>query len=361
MSDVAAEASNEVPGSRKGRFGQDLSRVLGEGRKSERVRILVEHVRWLVGEEGFPWISELARVGKSERLTVAEIRNVTSDIAWISREAGEAIPERDLRPDDDIDKDVFGLVLVYVRGQRLRFDFRFRELFHCAEEWRREYDDALICAFGAFAACGLRLPDALSIYKRSIEMDDVDKVSRHVSLTAIWMAQQVPNQAALLLELADRMITLGEGNAVLYFRRARAYSRLGDYERALDDIYQAMDLVGPDNNLVHADYVREWQIIVTKMDFEETAKRLVGEVVEETAKEAISRIQEAERALSDGQLRMVEILGLFMALVGFLVAGGSTFLQTASWQQAVTNVVLIGLGSISFFMVLRWIIHFRRS
>jgi hypothetical protein len=361
VSDGAAETGSTGSETSKGRYGQDLKRVLSESRKSERVGILVEHIRWLVGEEGFPWINELVRVGKSEQLTVAEIRDVTSEIAWISREAGERIPEKDMRPDGDIDKELFGLVLAYSRGQRLRFDFRFRELFHCTEEWRRDYDDALICAFAAFASCGLRLPDGLTLYRRSVDMADADKVSRHVSLTAIWMAQHVPNQAELLLELADTMITFGEGDAVLYFRRSRGYRRLGEYERALDNIYQAMDLVGPDQNLVHADYVREWQIIIATMDLEESAKRLSAGVIEETQKEAIEQIKEAERSLSEGQLRMVEILGLFMALVGFLVAGGSTFLQTASWQQAITNVILIGIGSISFFVALRWIIHFRKS
>jgi tetratricopeptide (TPR) repeat protein len=346
----------------RGRFGRNLSQILDETRKSERMGVVIDHVRWLVGEDGYPWISELARVAKSERLTPAELRDATSELSWMSREAGEPIPGNDLAvASEDVDKETFALTLAYVRGQRLRYDFRFREILHCVEDWRREHDDALFCALAAFAACGLRLPDGLTLYKKSIQCDDADKVSRHVSLTAIWMAQHVPEQAILLLELADEMITHGEADAVLYFRRARAYARLRDYERALDDIYRAMDLVGPDQNLVHADYVRDWQLIVTRIDLEEWAKKLTDEIMENIQEEAAARLQEIEKTLSDGQLRMVEILGLFMALVGFLVAGGTTFALVQTWAQAITTVVLIGAGFIGFFVMLRWVIHYKRK
>ncbi|TMR20886.1 hypothetical protein ETD86_17345 [Nonomuraea turkmeniaca] len=61
-------------------------------------------------------------MGKSEQLTVAEIRDVTSEIAWISREAGERTPEKDMRPDDDIDKELFGLVPAYSRAANAKIE-----------------------------------------------------------------------------------------------------------------------------------------------------------------------------------------------------------------------------------------------
>ncbi|MEU8394927.1 hypothetical protein AB0C28_07055 [Nonomuraea sp. NPDC048892] len=348
---------------RTGRFGQELSRILGESSRADRIQILVDHVGWLVGEEGdWPWVGELARVAKSAHLTLAEVRDVSSEVAWRSRQAGEEMPPADLAPDKGIDAEVFGIVLAYVRGQRFRFDFRFQELYSAAEEWRRIYpDDALMCAFGAFAACGLRLPDGLSLFRASVEAADADKVSRHVSLTAAWMAQYLPEQATLILELAGRMITLGEGDAVLYFRRARGHSRLGQYERALDDIYRAMDLLGSGQTDVHADYVREWQIICAEMAMEQKARDLATEVVAKAREEAEARVKAAEAMVSDGLARVVEILGLFVTLVTFAVGGGALLLmRTTNWTQGLTTVAIIGGGSLGFFMLLRWVVWAKR-
>ncbi|MEU1393739.1 MULTISPECIES: hypothetical protein [unclassified Nonomuraea] len=361
MSDLAAGPDAAGEGGAQGRYGHDLKRVLGAVRTSERVGVLVEHLRWLVGEVGFPWISELARVGKAEKLSAAEVRDLTSELAWASREAGEQIPAKDTAPIGEVDKDVYGLVLAYVRAQRLRFDFKFRELLGAVEEWRREYHDALFLSMAAFASCGLRLPDGLTLYKKSIEAEDADKVSRHVSLTAIWMAQHVENQGTLLLELAEDMITRGEADAVLYFRRSRAFAQLGDYERAVDDIHRAMDLTPPDNNRVHADYFHEWQNILARWDTERWARKLTEEVRQATREEAEEGVKQVEKALSDGQTRMVEVLGLFLGLVGFLLASGTAVVLIKTWEQAIAAVTLSGAGFVGFFVVLRWVVHYKRK
>ncbi|MEU4576346.1 hypothetical protein [Nonomuraea sp. NPDC023979] len=235
-----------------------------------------------------------------------------------------------------------------------------------------EYDDALIRAFAAYAALGLRHPDALNLYRQSIDASDADQVSRHVCLDGLWMGDHITDQAQLLLDLSGYMIGRGEGGGNLYFRRARAFSRLGDTERARFDVYRAIDMLPPGNNAIHQDYVREMQIISTRADLEEAGRRLLDQVrqeVRETAQQEVAdatkvmgeRIKSAERLVGDGLLKVVEILGLFVTLAAFVVGGGFAMLKAESWEQITGSAALIGVGSLAFFALLRLIMRWRRD
>lgn len=350
----------------------DLMRLLEKSPRSQRVQLIGERVRRLVGLEGHPWMAELALIADEQHLSVPELRALTSDLGWASRDAGDAVPVEDMRPGCPVDLDLFRLIVVYTRGQRLRFDFRFRQLHECAHTWLSEYDDALIRAFAAYAAFGLRQPDALNLYKQSIDALDADQVSRHVCLDGLWMAQHLPEQAGLLLDLSGYMIGRGEGGGNLYFRRARAFSRLGQTEKALDDVYRAIDMLPAGNNAIHQDYVREMQIIATRADLEDAGTRLmerIREEVKETTQQEVAdatrvmgeRIKSAERLVGDGLLKVVEILGLFVTLAAFVVGGGFAMLKSQDWWQVTGSAALIGVGSLTFFALLRLIMRWRKD
>ncbi|WP_214327259.1 tetratricopeptide repeat protein [Nonomuraea sediminis] len=332
-----------------------------------------EYLRMRVGEEDHEWIRELAVLAKTEKLTVPEIRDLTSNLAWDSRAAGEAIPGEDLQPYGVVDPDLYRLIVVYVRGQRLRFDFLFRELHESAQKWLREFDDALIRAFGALGAFGLRLPDGRELYRQSDSAKDADRSSRYVLLAALWTANHLPEQGEMLLSLSSKMVGLGETSPNLYFRRARAFSRLGKYEEAEDDVFRAMELLGTDANDIHADYMREWQLVVAMRHVDDAGKRVVREIrtsmeeeIERRVVEATHRMNErvhaAERLAGDTMAKNVEILGVFVALITFV--GGGIWVavsKTQEWWQAIGSVALIGGGCLLFLLALRRIVVPRDS
>ncbi|MCK2215249.1 hypothetical protein MF672_050690 (plasmid) [Actinomadura sp. ATCC 31491] len=367
MTGEAAELAEEGSYSRV-----KLLRRLEKSPRSQRVEIISRNVSDLIGQGCQVWLTELAALAEEVRLTVPELRALTSDLSWASREAGEDIPTESIKPVEFVDLDLLRLITIYTRGQRFRFDFRFRLLHESAHIWLREHDDALIRAFGAFAAFGLREPDGRHMYMQSVEAVDADQVSRHVCLDGLWIGYYLPDQPQLILALSGDMIGRGEAGGNLYFRRARAFSRLGETEKALADVYRAMDMLGCGNNAIHQDYVREWQIIEARADLEKAgddlAQRLATELrsradkhIHKAIQDMEERVRSAERLVGDGLLKVVEILGLFVTLAGFAVGGGFAMMKTQTWWQIVVTIVLIGLGSLAFFALLRIVMRFRRE
>jgi hypothetical protein len=206
------------------------------------------------------WLQELADKAEHLGLTIPELRSATARLSWISRKAGHPIPSN--RPWSP-SVDVYQRILLYVCGQRLRFDFNFRDLKVFLSDRRKSpfADDALVQSFGVFAKLGLRDAGAVADLSRVLGLPDADTRARHVCLAGIWAACTLPEQGTLLLDLANTMIEMGEADGTVYFRRATAYRLLRMPERALDDIDHALSLLGPGNNEINQDYLRERQLI----------------------------------------------------------------------------------------------------
>jgi hypothetical protein len=97
---------------------------------ADRPLVLVDHLAPRTSSDGLDWIADLAQGVERYGLGVPEIRQAATDLAWKARVAGQRYPgalERGAA------RGLSGsrtqrLVLAYVHGQRLRFDYRFREI-----------------------------------------------------------------------------------------------------------------------------------------------------------------------------------------------------------------------------------------
>lgn len=216
----------------------------------------------LAGADDRPdtWLRALADKAEQLDLTIPELRSATARLSWVSRKAGHPIPSDHLRWASG---DVYQRVLLYVCGQRFRFDFNFHGLKGYLRDCRESpsAQDALVQSFGVFVKLGLRESDAISDLHRVLALPDTDTRARQVCLAGIWAASTLSEQPALLLDLANAMIELGEADGTVYFRRATAHRLLGMPEQALDDIDYALSLLTPGNNEINQDYLRERQLI----------------------------------------------------------------------------------------------------
>lgn len=206
------------------------------------------------------WIEELAATASKQTMSTPELRSIATNVTWVSRRLGHPV----LDPSDYCaDEDLPGLIHLYSCGQRLRFDFNFSGLstFLAKHKKSPHMRDALIQSFDAFAKLGSRQPGAIDQLQHTLGLADLDNRARHVCLAGIWSAHTLPEQASLLLNLANNMIEIGEGDGNVYFRRASAYRLLSKFTEALDDIDHAFTLLPPGNNEVHQDYLRERQLI----------------------------------------------------------------------------------------------------
>jgi flagellar biogenesis protein FliO len=64
----------------------------------------------------------------------------------------------------------------------------------------------------------------------------------------------------------------------------------------------------------------------------------------------------AEQTLSRSLVSLVEVLGLFVALIGFLGAGAVTVFQGQSAGEKILTLVLLLIGSVGFFLTLRAVV-----
>ena len=119
---------------------------------AERPAVLVDHLAVRASSDGLDWIADLARSAEQYGLSVPELRRTATDLAWMARVAERRYPGA---LEWGVARGLSGsrthwLVLAYVHGQRLRFDYRFREILARCNEWLTEFhDDALILSLVA--------------------------------------------------------------------------------------------------------------------------------------------------------------------------------------------------------------------
>ncbi|WP_412543043.1 tetratricopeptide repeat protein [Longispora sp. K20-0274] len=347
---------------------EDLAALSGP----ERVARLAEHLSAKVRSDSPAWIGELASRSERHGLSLAELRTAAGDLAWLARDVGQRYPGS-----ADWDAAVGAghrhrLVLAYVTGQRLRFDFKFEALQAYTYSWLTEFaDDALILGLAAFAALGNRTARGLDLYRQALDAPDADSKSRHLCLHAIWFADHVPDQAQLLLDLSNAMLAKGPGDANIFYRRAYALRKLGRYDQAIEEVDRAIGMLGTGMNAVHQDYVRERELITVTMQLRQHADTLTRDLAEQVTAQADRRIAEAsaalaekvesaQRVVAESTLKVVEILGLFVTLAGFLIGSGTIMFTASTFGHRITSMLIILGGSLAFFVLLRVVTGYRR-
>lgn len=349
-----------------------LDRRLTDAEPGRRAAVLVEHLGPQVATASLGWIGELSAAAARHGLTMPEVRTAATDLAWRAREQGQRFPGsadwEALHGGATVDR----LVLAYVHGQRLRFDFKFEALQSQSHRWLAEFGgDALILGLAAFGALGSRSGRGLDLYRQAVAAPDADSKSRHVCLHALWFADHLPDQAELMLELSNELTATGALDANVFFRRAFALRKLGRFEQALDEVDRAISMLGPGNNAVHQDYVRERELIVVSSQLHRYAQELTREVGATAAEQAEQRIKEAsaaltekvesaQRVVAEGTLKVVEILGLFVTLAGFVVGSGAVVVKAGTFGERATAMALVLVGCLLFFGLLRFVTNFRR-
>jgi len=352
---------------------------------SERPAALVDRFAPRTSSDGLDWIADLARSSEQYGLSVPEIRRVATDLAWMARLAEQKCP-------GDLEwgaaRGLSGsrtqrLVLAYVHGQRLRFDYRFREISARCNDWLTEFhDDALILSFAAFGGLGSRMSNGLDLFNRAVQAPDADGKSRQVALSAIWFADHVEEQADTLLRLSDEMMAHGEVDQNVHYRRAAALRRLGRYDEALVEIDLAIDLFGVGNVLVHEQYAQERRTILHTRDMRRQATEAAAELgdeisarvderisqasaaleekVDEASRHLTERVSVAQELVSEGLLKMVEVLGLFVTLLGFLIGSGTVIIKAKTFSERAIAMSVVVVGALMFFALLRLVTHVRR-
>jgi hypothetical protein len=97
---------------------------------AERPAVLIDHLAPRTSSDDLGWIVDLARDAEQYDLSLPGIRRAATDLAWMARVAEQRYPgELEWGPARGVSGSrTHRLVLAYMHGQRLRFDYRFREI-----------------------------------------------------------------------------------------------------------------------------------------------------------------------------------------------------------------------------------------
>ena len=208
---------------------------------------------------------------------------------------------------------------------------------------------------------------ALSYLMRTVEllpMPDSAAGKSIIKLDEFYRA--ILDQAVRSLHRDDRS---DNGKSDVYFRCARVHHALGEIDQALEGLRHAISLVDDSNVYVTEQYytfhrdLEQEQSIQKRVEARITA---FDDVLANNLAESRKQIQafaheaanDTRREISGALFRVVEILGVFLALIGLL----ATTIGTAAFSEGSLGVrilLLVGgyVAVLSFFVVLRVIVR----
>jgi hypothetical protein len=347
----------------------------GEVSPVKQVALLESALTPTLTPDSVDWVFALAEAASEADLGLEVIRRATSGVSWVAREIGQRMPGTDdwQRCKQAPDPHAARRILAYAHGFRLRFDFRFEELGALTSRWLTEVpDDGMIQALASFAALGAHSDRAEPLLRRAMAAPDYDGACRRICLHGLWFGSHLPDQAERIIELSDEMIGRGEDVANVYYWRAYALRRLGRLDAAMASVDRAIALLPVGMNAVHQNYVRERELIQTTALLGEQVRALADEISAQLRKEFDEYLHDietdlerhshnAQRIVSESLLSLMEVLGLFVTLAGFLIGSGAIVIQARGFWQQLGGLGLLLAGSVAFFLLLRGVIRFRRT
>ncbi|ROQ70163.1 hypothetical protein EDD93_4671 [Streptomyces sp. 840.1] len=219
---------------------------------------------------GSQWLARLAEALRELDSTWQESADICADIAWQARAAGNsplvlltAEYVTDEGPDPVVQQTYRHL---YLTG--LRYDFRCRSIETLLNQVPLSVlnADPYSWALYAFARLGQSRSDGLAVMERVLSTASDHPKTLHVLLHGVWLGGLLPDRAALLLALVDRLPEHGSNDAVAQFRKASAHRAHGHYRQAYTAIGRALELLPPGELAVHADLARERSLITAAHD-----------------------------------------------------------------------------------------------
>ena len=329
------------------------------------------------------WLKHFAEVattgGWSE--DIPRIRGILGGLAWWDRAGYGPLNWQESFLKLSTDRFEERCTIYYI-GAFFRYDFRFDDLNMVTKAWLRSESvstpDSLIQAWRAFALLERNEREGVQMLEFALNSPNVSGNSRATCLHALWFARGLEDQADRMLALVETMRREdGPLGSVTLYRQAFAFRMKHQWEKALDAIDNAFNLLspGPDYLSIHQDFTREREHIVAgqalhrqieqaqeTLDVSVASIKLeITQTVAKTLRTAeeriISEVVTAESRIAESLLNVVTILGVFITIVGFLGASGVlVFKSHFMWWQDIVVLTAGALSAVLFFWLLQWIV-----
>jgi len=297
-------------------------------------------------------------IGELERFpeSLYALRSAVGHIAWKARGESFTIPNI-----HHINKPA-----LYYICERYRYDFRFRDLATILQDNKHILsNDCLLKSFMVYAMAGLKQPAFLPEWENEfIKLQSTvypDERIASVLLHAMWFADKCQAQAEKMLELISfAQKRMNYNHHVFLYRKAFALRKSGRFDEAKDTIdlaLMALDASETSFLSLHQDYSRERELAALGEDLNNFKSNLEAELRKQMTKE----LESAQRIVSDSMLKLIEILGLFIAIASVFLGSGAILSNNQMDAGAkLATLSILAASLIAFFTLLRSIIRFKR-
>lgn len=317
------------------------------------------------------WISDTIVWLAGSDITPYRQLRLLSDVAWAVRETQNGVlstlkmKELVAQPRGSVSALYYILYL-----QAARFDFRFQLIVNTIgtlSATTKSYFTEYFRVIELFAIYGLGgLPDRHEV--ESLAEDLKDGKLLHALAHGLWFSSRTDDSEILVL-ITNRLLAFNPQDVVASYRQAAALRRLERYSEARKAINNGLQNVDFNNLKMNGDLIEEQQRIILQEELVVRFRRLTTEStisidskLSESQKAMRIEVQDGlssmQKATSDALFSVVEILGLFTAIIALLATAltGSMANGMDWWQRPL--IILSGaLGSLAFFIILRKIVR----
>ncbi|WP_018348637.1 hypothetical protein [Longispora albida] len=260
-----------------------------------------------------------------------------------------------------------GRALLHLHLVALRLAYQWENMAQCLADLGTPLADLdpYSRAYHVFALLVQGRPEALPEMD-ALLADGGEDYRVHLSLVeGLRLSRSIPGQGELMLKLLDRPALRDSASPDPLYRRAYALRKLGRHEEALRTVDECLQRISPLQVRDRIRIIQERDLILAEQAIArqsaaatEAAQAQLRQATAQLEALMAQQIEEVRRTAADGLFRVVEILGLFTALIALL--GGSVasaVAQGLSWWQRGLLILIAAIVALGFFLVLRVLVR----
>ena len=326
--DVAELTESELRGLDDGDALRDLWARIPEDAGARHL-----YSRYLMEVHGGTWVGEVIGWVRECEPEEEFLVGYLADLGWAgrscSRSATPQIPKHMLVRREP---KVVRFAYAYLALQAARFDFDYRLINRILgvidDDEAIEYSN-----FGEGFAMFAALAEGADV-----DVDAIERLAKpganvklqHLVLHGMWLYPG-DRYGEQLVQIGTRLIRSDARDANAWMRRAEGHRRLGEHREAVEALDTAISLLDENSREVHADFVRQRMMVTYEMGIMANIDEKVAAVEAVIAERGDAQVEKLhgivdehsntlKRQFQDMMFRIMEVIALFVALIGVLAA-----------------------------------------
>jgi hypothetical protein len=321
--------------------------------------------------EGVDWMTTAVSWLEEGQATWQESAAVCAEVGFRTYLADRPDPVtlEMIRSRDPLTPGGRGMLHIHLIAIRLAYRWEAMEECLAAVGVPIEELDPYSRVYHVFALLAENHPSGLEEMSKLLLVAGDDYRVNLILVEGLRLSRGMTDQAERMLDLLARPALSRSRSPDPLYRKAYALRRLGRYDEALRVADECLQKIPPlqvqdrvrilqERDLILAEQTIRQQSVAAR----EATRDRIQAATEELEWLVAEQLVELRRATSDGLFRVVEILGVFTAIIAVLGGGAASLAaKSVSWWQRGLLLLIAGVVAIGFFWLLRVIVSPRVS